>query len=153
MYNQEEDIAARIDEDHKQLRACMEALVAELEGEIDPDKFLQWKLDFLLRLRDFQNQLQKHFDLEEEGGYMQDVMHLAPQFAFRLENLQEDHRKIIADLNHIISVLKGIDHLSPTQIARIRQRIYELLELFKKHEAAENCLIQDIYMQDYGRGD
>ncbi len=153
MKTRKDDISARIEEEHKQLRACMESLVEELEKDIDPARFKEWKLDFLLRLRDFQNNLQKHFDLEEEGGYMADIMQVAPQYAFRLENLREEHRKIITDLNHIVSVLKGIDHPSPSGIERLRRRVHDLLELFRQHESEEYRLIQEAYMQDYGQGD
>jgi iron-sulfur cluster repair protein YtfE (RIC family) len=153
MDQQEAHITSLIEADHKQLRLAIGALAQEMDEEVAPEAFSGWKLDFLWQLRDFQNQLLKHFDLEEENGFLGDVLRQAPRFRHIVDQLEEEHQKIIADVNHIISVLKSIEGSASSKLPRVRERIRALIALFEAHESAENDLIQHIYYQDYGVGD
>jgi len=152
MYQTEAGIAQRIEEDHTLLHKHIASLIAEMNRTIEPESFSHWKLDFLWELRDFHNQLLKHFDLEEEGGLREDVTRLAPQFVFRYEMLEEDHGKIVADLNHVLDVVKGIDAPDSPRIERVNNRINDVIKLLQAHERDVDSLLQEVYCQEYGRG-
>ncbi|MFQ5568440.1 MAG: hemerythrin domain-containing protein [Rhodothermales bacterium] len=153
MEKHEAVIAARIEDDHRRLKQSMDAMVAEIAREISPEEYATWKLDILSKLRDFQNQVLKHFDLEEENGFLDDVLRLAPQHRRRVERLEKEHRKINADLNHIVSVVKNVESPTSVKIERVREQLRALIEVFEAHESAEHDLMQSVYYQDYGVGD
>ncbi len=153
MNKHDHDLARRIESDHKNLLKSLDDLDGVFEKEYEDGGFTVWKLDLLWRLRDFQNQLQKHFDLEEDGGYNEDLIRLAPHLAPKVAHLEEDHRKIISDLNHILDVLKRVvDEHSPN-LARVRERVEGLVAFIREHEREEHAIIQEAYYQDYGVGD
>ncbi|QXD16142.1 hypothetical protein GQ464_004105 [Rhodocaloribacter litoris] len=146
-------IARQIEDGYRRIGESIETLTRPETWEMPADDFVRWKLDLLWRLRDFQTLLLKQFDLEEEGGFIQDVVRLAPQYAARVETLQEEHHKVVADLNHVLNVLKDIRAPSPARTRRLRERFTDVITLFERHESAENRLLQDVYFQDYGSGD
>ena len=153
MTKHDQDLARRIESDHKNLHESLDNLDGVFDRNYEEGGFAVWKLDRLWQLRDFQNQLQKLFDLEEDGGYNEDLIRLAPHLASQVAHLGEDHRKIISDLYHILDVLKKVvDEHSPN-IARVRERIEVLVEFIRGHESKENAVIQEAYYQDYGVGD
>ena len=115
--------------------------------------FKSWKIELLWQLRDFHNQLQKHFDLEESGGFNEELARLAPHLVSKVEHLEEEHLKIISDLNHILGVLKGIEHVGSSKIDRVKCRVEGLVSFIRAHETAEHDVIQEAYYQDYGVGD
>jgi len=147
------NLASRIEKDHQELQSWINRIGSLFEDRSDSDDFVTWKIDLLWQLRDFQNQLQKHFDLEEDGGYNTDLIQIAPHLSTQVAHLEEDHRKIISDLNHILDNVKRIDGEQSPMPLRLKDRIQTLLLFIKEHESKENAIIQEAYYQDYGVGD
>ncbi len=147
------DLARRIEEDHRNLHSTMDDLDRAFEHEVGSDTFAGWKMDLLWKLRDFHNQLQKHFDLEEEGGYNEDLIRVAPHLSTQIAHLEEDHRKIISDLNHILEVLKSVLNADSPKVIRVEERVSDLVTFIRDHECKEHAIIQEAYFQDYGVGD
>ncbi len=153
MKQSDQDMANRVEKDHQELRASIDRLSTLFDAEIDAEGFVCWKLDLLWQLRDFQNQLLKHFDLEEDGGYNADLIHIAPHLASQVAHLEEDHRKIISDLSHILDNLKRIECACSPTLLQVKDRLASLLTFIRKHESEENAILQEAYYQDYGVGD
>ena len=147
------NLASRIEQDHNELRTWIDQIGVLFDSRPDEGDFLSWKIDVLWQLRDFQNQLQKHFDLEEDGGYNTDLIQIAPRLSTQVAHLEEDHRKIISDLNHILDNMKRINEVQSPMILRIKDRVDALLFFIKDHESKENAIIQEAYYQDFGIGD
>ncbi len=103
------------------------------------------------KLRDFKNEMLKHFDLEELSDFPNELLNLAPHYMKRFEEIKADHQKIIADLGEILQDLKSMNDLS--SFNTIRQKINDLLSFIHSHEAAERELLEDTYLQDYGAND
>ncbi len=153
MKQSDRDLANRIERDHQELRASIDQLSTLFDAKIDAEGFIGWKLDLLWQLRDFQNQLQKHFDLEEDGGYNADLIRIAPHLASQVAHLEEDHRKIISDLSHILDNIKRIEGERSPMLLRVKDRVASLLTFIREHESEENAIIQEAYYQEYGVGD
>ena len=153
MDKSDQELANQVGREHEALRDTMERLGTLFDRKIDPDGFVGWKLDLLRQLRDFENQLQKHFDLEEHGGYNAELIRIAPQLASRIAHLEEDHRKIVSDLDHVLDIVKSIENESSPMLPRVKDRIDTLLTLTRQHESQENAVVQDAYYQEYGAGD
>jgi len=142
-----------IENDHINLLKSLDDLETVFDELPAAEDFINWKLGLLWQLRDFHNQLQKHFDLEEQGGYNENLARQAPHLVPKIEHLEEEHLKIISDLNHIIQIIKETDHVESAKIERSKCRIDELIAFIRKHEAVENEVIQEAFYQDYGIGD
>ena len=147
------DLGAQIENEHKALHISLNQLDTAFDELPVSENFQNWKLGLLWQLRDFQNQLQKHFDLEESGGFTADMTRVAPHLVSKIEDLEEDHLKIISDLIHILDVLKSISRADSAKIDRVKCRVEGLLSFIRKHETAENAIIQEAYFQDMGVGD
>jgi len=143
----------QVENDHHALLDTLKQLDSAFEEIPERDDFTNWKLQRLWQLRDFQNQLQKHFDLEESGGYNEELRRMAPQLSSRIEHLEEDHLKITSDLNHILDVLKLIQHVDSAKLERVKCRVEGLVSFIRRHESEENDVIQEAYYQDFGVGD
>lgn len=147
------DMNQRIESDHKALHKALERIDHAFDEVPNRTNFKNWKIELLWQLRDFLNQLQKHFDLEESGGFNEDMARIAPQLLPKLEHLEEEHLKIVSDLTHILDVLKSVDHPDSGRLERVKHRVETLAEFIRTHEAAEHAIIQEAYFQDYGGGD
>jgi hypothetical protein len=146
-------VASMVERDHEMLHAGMHELAGLVAAPVSKDRFADWKLDLLWRLRDFQNSLQKHFDLEEESAYKSELLRLAPQFAGQLDHLEDEHRRFIRDLTSVLGYLKGMQRPDSPDIQAVRAGFAAIVLGLEEHEGEERTLIQDVFYQDYGAGD
>ena len=146
-------MSQRIENDHKALHKALNQIDNAFEEIPDTTTFKTWKIELLWQLRDFLNQLQKHFDLEESGGFNEELSRIAPQLLSKVEHLEEEHLKIVSDLTHILGVLKAVHHPDSGKLERVQHRVEALTAFIRAHEAAEHAIIQEAYFQDYGVGD
>lgn len=147
------EIARLVEEDHKRLRAQEAALESELKRDLTSADFQEWRRALLRELRDFQYHLLKHFDLEEDGGFMADLIAHVPRMSGPIAALEEEHVELIAVLDAIVSEFKRIESLSQWRVSDLPSRIMSLLGALREHEAAECSLIQEAYYQDIGVAD
>lgn len=108
-----------------------------------PNKdFPNWRLELLWALRDFSNDLHKHFDLEEEGGFLNSVLEVAPQHHQAVDRLKTEHETLSTQLGQAIGELKGMSLSTRQQLTPIREQVEQLFNLLRQHEAAEGELLQ-----------
>jgi hypothetical protein len=151
---QPSSLTARIEADHRRINQTLTVFAAEAARSDTPADFAEWKLDLLAKLRDFHNDLLKHFDLEEAaGGLAEELLRIAPQRANEIKRTMADHRRIATLLANLIADLKRTEQATAGRITRLRERIQVLLDVIKAHETAEGALLQEAYFQDYGAGD
>lgn len=99
------------------------------------------------RLSDLRKQLKVHFDDEEAGGYMSDVLALAPHLSSRAEKLRGQHRQLLTMLDEFISKLRANEPSFGGWI-ETRQQLDEFLTALREHEVAENNLVQSAFDDD-----
>lgn len=143
----------RIEQDHVRLKAMMASISDDLDRSVSPPEFSAWKSSFVLSLRDFQSQLLKRFDLEEDGGFIEEMKRLAPQWMYRIRGVEEDHERIRNRLRAIIADLKTCRSLSEYEKTACHGRILDLISHLHEHERTENDMIQTAHNQVYGAGD
>ncbi|MFQ5751536.1 MAG: hemerythrin domain-containing protein [bacterium] len=144
------DIAVQIEKEHECLKRDMGDIKTEVTREVIAEDFSDWRLEFLWRLRDFRTHLQKHFDLEEEGGFMNELLKEAPQALNSIKKLETEHDQIVSDLDGILTQLKELELKDDRKLADIQNRVTTLVSTIQKHESAENELMQKVYCQEYG---
>jgi hypothetical protein len=145
------DLAKQIQQDHEEMKQEMSSIKKELEKQVTEDQFSKWRMEFLWRLRDFKNDMLKHFDLEELSDFPAELRNLAPHYMSRFEDIKAEHKKIVIDLEEILQLLKDMNDL--TSFNKVREKLNGLLSFIHAHEAAERELLEDTYLQDYGAKD
>ncbi|MFQ5605848.1 MAG: hemerythrin domain-containing protein [bacterium] len=144
------DIAAQVEKEHECIKRDMGLIQKEITQDVPAEEFAEWRLEFMWRLRDFRLHLLKHFDLEEAGGFMKEILNEAPQSMNSVKKLEAEHEEIVAELDEILTTLKQMELKDDAKMAEVRTRVLNFLTAIRKHEAAENELIAMVYCQEYG---
>lgn len=144
------EIAHEIEEEHQGLNQQMGVLKLASMQEVSPEDFANWRLEFIWQLRDFKNRLLRHFDLEEEGGFMKDVLKTAPESQSTVRKLKAEHKQLSIRLEEIMENLKAMHKKDSEKLAQIRIELNEILATLRKHEEEEHRLLQRTYFREYG---
>lgn len=147
------EVAAKVEKDHAHINHDIGKIKISMMKEVSGEAFSNWKLEFVWELRDFKNRLLKHFDLEEEGGFMQDVLTIAPQSERKVKELKMEHSEIIADLDRILVRLKNMQGKDDKRLQEIRVALNDLTATLRQHETEEHELLQRAYYREYGGAD
>lgn len=125
---------------------ALEQLAAELDPE-RPDHVRQ----ALALLDSFETALREHFAFEEEGGYLADVLEVAPRLSRRARRLEQSHAGFQARLERLLELARNATG-APDKWARARRELARFLASLREHEDAENTLVRQAF-NDLGRGD
>ncbi|MCG8606447.1 hypothetical protein MJD09_15870 [bacterium] len=153
MIKKRSEVAVKVEQDHHAINQQMGELKKSMMGEVRSADFSDWKLEFVWQLRDFKNRLLKHFDLEEEGGFMTDVLEAAPQSEMKVTQLKREHEYIITSLDRLTSDLKEIQEMEPTRLEGVRNGINDIMKSLRDHETEEHMLMQRAYFREFGGAD
>lgn len=127
-----------IERQHRELRSAMErlrGLLSEGAGEKGAD--------LAAEARNLADELRKHFESEESGGYLGVVLEKRPGWSRRVDHLREQHREILRTLGELAQ-------LPPAEIAAGLGRA---LDLVHEHDVEECDLVQRAVIEDIGAGD
>lgn len=132
--------------DHHALRREAAGLLVRAEHGGSLDRTLSDALvEGLSRLCE---RLREHFALEEEGGYLHEVVAERPELQSRAERLQRQHAILLGEgatlARHLLGAQAPHDTLA---------RLVRLLEALRRHEIAEHDLFQEAFLDDLGGGD
>ena len=147
-----QDIGTKLQQQHDQIKTEIKAISTSLSTDIPDEEFPSWRLDLLWTLRDCLNDLQKHFDLEEEGGFLSNVLEIAPQHQQAVKILAAEHGIVSTRLNEAISAIKTLSLADSQNLQPIREEIESIFRLLREHEAVEGELLLTVYSQDEGAG-
>jgi hemerythrin-like domain-containing protein len=150
MTEKKSNISSKVLDEHNILRENINTLSKKVEMEIPDEKYEEWRLEFMWQLRDFRNHCLKHFDFEELGGFMKDVLDDAPETKKIVNKLEQDHTALIKQLDDILENLKTQEQKDQSKLDEIKSNVKHLIIRLKAHEKAENDLIQKVYSQEYG---
>jgi hemerythrin len=144
------EVARQVEKEHEFLKRDLGEIKMKVMENISAKDFPDWRLEFIWRLRDFKNRLLRHFELEEKGGFMSEVLREAPQVIAKVKALEEEHRQIVENLDGILATCEAMQEKDASRLEAIRSGISELLTTIRQHEAAENSLMQIAYYQEFG---
>jgi len=144
------EIANQVEEEHKGINQDIGEIKLAVMQEVSPEDFANWRLEFIWQLRDFKNRLLRHFDLEEEGGFMKDVLSAAPESQPKVRELKAEHRQFSKSLEKIIDTLKAMHKKDSEKLEQTRIDLNEILATLQKHEEEEHRLLQRTYFREYG---
>jgi hypothetical protein len=144
------DIAIQVEKEHECIQRDMRLMKQELLKDVPREDFTDWRLEFMWRLRDFRLHVLKHIDLEEEGGFMHEILEEAPEVGNAVNKLELEHDQIVRAMDEILDRLRLMDCKNEAKLAEVRSRVMKLITTIHDHEDAENELIQKAYYQVYG---
>lgn len=143
-------LAAAFLDEHRELMG----LIAETQawchdvGSDDQTRFQK----FANLLQNLREQLVAHFIDEEEDGYLGSALDVAPRFASQAEKLQQQHQQFLDQLDTLVARLKAADQ--PVNCWDETQSEFDsLIRDLRKHESAENSIMQSAFGDDLGVGD
>lgn len=105
----------------------------------------EWSQRLCNELSAFYNHLERHFALEERGGYMLDVVAMVPEASAQVEQLRQQHEQILRRVKELIREGDMIAAEMGGSVAELRQRVQQVLSLIRQHETDENALIQHVF--------
>jgi hypothetical protein len=98
--------------------------------------------------------LQRHLKhlmgLEEEGGYMVDVLETRPELKDEIEALRQEHVHCRTGLNRILNRLKKATPTDQATVAVISESLLALLDKLDAHSHKETGLLQHALLTDEG---
>ena len=150
MTQKELGVAHKVEEEHKGLNQQMGEIKMESMKEVSPEEFSNWRLELIWHLRDFKNRLLRHFDLEEEGGFMKDALSAAPESQPKVSELKAEHRQFSKSLEKIIDTLQAMHKKDSEKLEQTRIKLNEFIATLRKHEEEEQRLLQRTYFREYG---
>lgn len=144
------EVGEKVAQQHQHLDKEIAELKFIAMKEVSPEDFPNWRLELVWQLRDFKNLLLKHFDLEEEGGFMRDVLREAPHSEHTVEQLRAEHGELSLLMDDIMAQVKSMAQKSAKQLEQVRVALNGLVDLLRHHEEEEHRLLQRTYFREYG---
>ncbi len=142
--------------------ACMEHQVLEhikqaLRVTINwhaPTVSMPRKLSSLqFTIKSFQRHLERVISIEEEGGYMNEVIDAKPYFQDRIERLEKDHARFRGRLRQLMPELNDIKEWEEPRFEQVCDDLRQLLDDVDRHDLREVELLQEsLLMDDGGEG-
>ncbi|MCI0332452.1 MAG: hemerythrin domain-containing protein [Planctomycetes bacterium] len=104
-------------------------------------------------IKSFQRHLERVISIEEEGGYMNEVIDAKPYFQDRIERLEKDHGRFRARLRTLMPELNDIKEWEEPRFEQVCDELRQLLDDVDRHDWREVELLQEsLLMDDGGEG-
>jgi len=116
-----------------------------------PDVSMPRKLSSLqFTIKSFQRHLERVMNLEEEGGYMAEVVDAKPYLEDRISYLADDHRRFRDRLRRLLPELNAISEWEQPRFVEVCDDLSELLDAVDQHDKREIELLQESAVVDDG---
>ncbi len=140
-----------LDLQHLDLRGVFVMLTERIERVPTIDDRSDSHSDLLEFVADASQLLEAHFAFEEAGGYLSDVLAIAPRLSDRAARLQRDHDHLAARFSKLATYARGM-RATYQNWKRLGMAIGEFTQDLRLHESEENRLIQEAFLDDLGGG-
>jgi hemerythrin-like domain-containing protein len=147
-----EDVAAWMKQEH----AKVEELAARLRQKtatVPRAGLEQWIVDVRNELEHLRAHLQKHFALEEEGGYLTQVIERRPTLSGEVDRLRSEHSQLAGIMD---DMYRSVSTVTPSEELVLRDcchRIGQFLCYLTEHESRENLIVLSVFTHDIGTKD
>jgi hypothetical protein len=136
--------------EHQVLNHVKDALRVILDWDA-PEVSLPRKLASLqFTMKSFGRHLERVMKVEEEGGYLEEVVAVKPNLESRIMKLNRDHLRFRTRVKQIGNRLDSLGGWQEEQFAGLCMEIYELLDEVDRHDAREIDLLQESLTLDEG---
>ena len=123
----------------------LENIKTGLNTWITADDFALWKIEFVWQMREFKNNLYKHFDFEDDSGIFDYFPFGDTKNTNQGERFKTEHRQILGNLDKILTRLKRIKTINDSELKAIESDIFDLVSDIRRHEKEEIKIVHSIY--------
>jgi hypothetical protein len=136
--------------EHQILDHIKQALRVTLNWEA-PVVSMPRKLSSLqFTFKSFQRHFERVIAIEEEGGYMSEVIDTKPHLQNRIERLESDHAQFRTRLKRLKSELNDIQEWEEPRFNIVCSELCQLLDEVDAHDLGEVDLLQESLLCDEG---
>jgi predicted nuclease with TOPRIM domain len=136
--------------EHQILDHIKQALRVTLNWEA-PVVSMPRKLSSLqFTIKSFQRHFERVIAIEEEGGYMNEVVGAKPHLQNRIERLESDHAQFRTRLKQLKSELNDIQEWEEPRFDSVCSELRQLLDEVDAHDLGEVDLLQESLLCDEG---
>jgi hemerythrin-like domain-containing protein len=96
-----------------------------------------------------QTHVREHFRFEEENGYMDSVRKREPRFERTIQQLVDEHQRLLRSLERLIGQANKASRLVDVLFEKVRG----WMEKVRQHEARETELVQNAFNNDISAED
>ncbi len=144
--SQNEDLCEQIQREHDELR--------ELLGNVH--QTLVNRSESVANVAQVMGSLREHaithFREEEEDGFFDQVISIAPRVTERANGIRDEHQQLAAEVDRLVEMTSGGDG-SPAWWQQLNDAFHEFSKDLMHHESKENELLQEVYTEDIGSAD
>jgi len=143
-------LKSHVDADHRELMRELRDLQRALESAAKngwPARQAEGILNLFWNLV---AKLQRHFQQEEEGGYLEEALALAPHLSSEASVLEQQHAPLLARLAELQSRVARLDNSSSWE--QVLRDFSLLAEAIRAHEHQENKLLATAFNVDLDLG-
>jgi predicted nuclease with TOPRIM domain len=141
--------------EHSVLEHVKQALRVTLDWKA-PVVSMPRKLSSLqFTMKSFRRHLERVMSIEEDGGYLADIMEMKPNLQSRVENLHADHDRFRTRIRQLVPELEDLGEYDVSdwaehQFLDVCQDIRQLLDDIDQHDSQEIELLQESLLYDEG---
>jgi hypothetical protein len=136
--------------EHQVLNHVKQALRVMLDWDA-PEVSMPRKLSSLqFTMKSFRRHLERVMSIEEEGGYLDEVLSVKPNLQSRIESLGRDHARFRSRIRQIVPQLDALSEWQEGRFVGLCDEIRQLLDDIDVHDAGEIDLLQESMLMDDG---
>jgi hypothetical protein len=136
--------------EHQVFEHIKQALLVTLNWDA-PSISLPRKLSSLqFTIKSFQRHFERVISIEDEGGYMRDVVEFKPYMEERIVQLAHDHKRFRERLQQLIPQLNDIKEWEEPRFEEVCGELRSLIAAVDRHNEQEVELLQESMLVDDG---
>ena len=136
--------------EHQVFEHIKQALLVTLNWQA-PSISMPRKLSSLqFTIKSFQRHFDRVISIEDEGGYMIDVLECKPYMEERIEQLARDHVRFRERLRKLIPELNDIKEWDEPRFEQVCEDLRSLIAAIDRHNEQEVELLQESMLVDDG---
>jgi hypothetical protein len=112
---------------------------------MESEDFTLWKIEFVWQIREFKNDLLRHFDFEEDSGFFDHFPKSQANGGIYGKKMRTEHKQLMKDLDKILTKLKKIRGINNPELKSMEVDILNLISEINKHENREMGVINSVY--------
>lgn len=131
--------AAAFQAEHRELRRLLQALRHALAKDRVWSQELAQEAFGIVEALD--THLHGHFSKEEEGGYLEQALAVAPRFSDEAQRLLAQHAVMLAEVKRVLETARRAISVQEAWL-QLQAEARELMQKLVEHETAENQIVQ-----------
>jgi len=135
--------------EHRELHAAIERIHHVLDETREIDASSRQVAEVTALVTALRDRLARHFEREENGGYLEEAIVRVPQIAPQAIILQRQHGEFLTAANAMLDHARSTD-AAPLVWANLKADYALFAKRLTAHEAAENALLSRAFNEDSG---